>query len=575
MKTQIFSRNNILFVAMSLCLLAKIVWFSYDIFHVILFSSLWKNPFIFFSFWLPKFAVVIFVSSFVFFSRKQSWTIILNVVIDIWICINYLYYHANFVFVNWDSIMLISELKDFTSSLLVYFSLGMGVYPLCTCIYMCIYKHISRNIFVPSFKIGVVAMSIAICLHLCFCKINLRPNNCYSPLCGSMMDDDDVLNAKFQFCIPFYISAPLYNQLLDAESNYIYYHSILSYLPTMFVNGIMNAPLTLNEKDESFLSMHQAAPKNSVPKYNLIVILVESFESWVIKAVDEDGNYYMPYINSIIQNDNVAYFSRIKSQVRHGISADGQLIIQTGLLPLKSGSSAMKYPRNMYPNYAASFDRSILINPCHANMYNQDILSMSYGYQMQINPNDRDPLWEDDYSFARFDSISKAMPIGDKSCIFYITYSTHTPFDRIPMNTNLTFPLIYNDTEIRYLNSFHHIDSLLGEWYQKTWMNLSVKDSTVVIITGDHNVNKFKDTYCPLVIISPSIQKNIQSSALFFQMDIYPTITNLIEIQYPHWEGLGIDLLGKDTNRGILESDAYVLSDKLIRNNYFKRWSSQ
>ena len=55
-------------------------------------------------------------------------------------------------------------------------------------------------------------------------------------------------------------------------------------------------------------------------------------------------------------------------------------------------------------------------------------------------------------------------------------------------------------------------------------------------------------------------------------MDAYPTIRHLIGADTYYWKGFGIDL--SDTThtmaRPINEQDAYIVSDKIIRANYFK-----
>ena len=54
-------------------------------------------------------------------------------------------------------------------------------------------------------------------------------------------------------------------------------------------------------------------------------------------------------------------------------------------------------------------------------------------------------------------------------------------------------------------------------------------------------------------------------------MDAYPTILHLIGCENYYWKGLGVNLLDSvgRSNRPITEQDAYILSDKLIRANYF------
>ena len=57
-------------------------------------------------------------------------------------------------------------------------------------------------------------------------------------------------------------------------------------------------------------------------------------------------------------------------------------------------------------------------------------------------------------------------------------------------------------------------------------------------------------------------------------MDLFPTVLHAIGQMNYAWRGFGIDLLSPDANiylskRPIAPQEAYKLSDKLIRNDYF------
>ena len=75
----------------------------------------------------------------------------------------------------------------------------------------------------------------------------------------------------------------------------------------------------------------------------------------------------------------------------------------------------------------------------------------------------------------------------------------------------------------------------------------------------------------PLIIYSPKITGNPRYTDDAYQMDIYPTYRTLVGAGNYRWNGFGINLMDDTQKRIIPEDDAYVLSDKLIRNNYFQR----
>lgn len=118
----------------------------------------------------------------------------------------------------------------------------------------------------------------------------------------------------------------------------------------------------------------------------------------------------------------------------------------------------------------------------------------------------------------------------------------------------------------------------------------SIRENSTIVITSDHTIFKpamlpdFMDyatqrnlsiasgeNYCPLIIYSPQIKGNIQVDELCYQMDVFLTILHLIGCEDYYWKGFGVNLLDSvaRNNRPITEQEAFVLSDKVIRANYF------
>ena len=126
-------------------------------------------------------------------------------------------------------------------------------------------------------------------------------------------------------------------------------------------------------------------------------------------------------------------------------------------------------------------------------------------------------------------------------------------------------------------------------------MNKIERDSlfanTTVVITGDHTVFKSTmlrefqsfaekynypipkdESYCPLIIYSPAIKERVEINDLCYQMDIFPTILHCIGADDYYWKGFGVNLLDSvaRNNRKITEEEAYSLSDKMIRSDWFR-----
>ena len=76
---------------------------------------------------------------------------------------------------------------------------------------------------------------------------------------------------------------------------------------------------------------------------------------------------------------------------------------------------------------------------------------------------------------------------------------------------------------------------------------------------------------------SPYIDGNFRVDDICYQMDIFPTMLHLIDCGDYYWHGLGVNILDENArqNRGLIEQEAYRISDLMIRNDYFRKRMSK
>ena len=141
----------------------------------------------------------------------------------------------------------------------------------------------------------------------------------------------------------------------------------------------------------------------------------------------------------------------------------------------------------------------------------------------------------------------------------------------------------------KYIKCVNVTDRYLGYMIDSLISN-QLLDSTTIFITGDHTIfhkerrDKFyaycqennlnyrvEGAYCPLVIFSPFISHSTQCDDEAYQMDVFPTVVELLGYDDYYWKGFGVNLMDSSacSNRKISEKTASELSDKLIRSNYF------
>ena len=584
------------FILFALILFLKTMIFHCTCFHSVLISSLWKNPTEFFRFWGGKITPVLFLGSFVFLTKRYGWTVIVHVLTDIWLIANLFYYKANTLFLSVETMKMADNMSGFWDSLLTYMGWDIFIMPIITILYAAIllllHLHKANQRKYPHFAI-TLSLSIAL---MVFCNYAY---GLYIKLWNAQNSTTEEINEKWRMHKKFNYYFPLgvayYYGCKESSVDfnafsfiYVPSFSIISYFPACVVYNILSPvgeiiQLTDFQKKEIGRYIHNEEVDNIVvPKTNLIVILFESMESWAVDSVC--GYTYTPSLHQLRQQEHVLYADKLHSQVRHGVSADGQMINVTGLLPISDGATCRLYGKNDYPNYAHFYNQSAIIDPC-IGVWQQSIITYSYHFKELIEPQGGQH-WGDKEVLERVSEY--ALQQDSSFCILGITISSHLPFahgSTYPKYVVEGMPNIMS----AYLNCLAYTDSCIGTLLDAI-QNSPLAANTTIVISGDHTIFRSKDaemdrfamengipmqtghTFTPLIIYSPEIEGNIQVTDTCYQMDIFPTILHLIGAEDYYWHGFGVNLLDSAArnNRPVSEQEAYRLSDLIIRSDYFR-----
>ena len=176
-----------------------------------------------------------------------------------------------------------------------------------------------------------------------------------------------------------------------------------------------------------------------------------------------------------------------------------------------------------------------------------------------------------------------------------ITMATHSPFIACSKYTPLNLPAGMPENMTNYLRCMHYTDSCWGNFLNKV-DNDSILQNATICFMGDHiifdpNMRSTFAAYCAnnqldydvnsahtaIITYSPNIDQKYIVSETTYQMDAYPTILHLIGCEDYYWKGFGVNLLDSVArkNRPISEQEAFILSDKLIRANWFESYTKE
>lgn len=505
-----------------------------------------------------KVAAALLFASFTFLLRDKRWLILLSFIIDTWFIANLIYMRNNHILLDAEAFNMSSNLHGYFWSVLIYIEWGIDLlFYALTILFCLVYRYTTKS--VRNWRAWIIVVFVSVAFRLSGEAIYVSEH-------------------KTSFdCLPFVRERrePVYGMHFPttvANTSVLYSPAYILSDYFLMINGIQpKRPLV--DSDLQVMTMLDNGQPTDTLQSPLIIILLESLENWVLTP------QIMPNLYRLTQNDHVFYANRIHTQIVGAPSADGQLIVNTGLLPINAGGTCLYYGKHTYPAVMSlAPDSTVCLLPHDLRVWNQTEMSPAYGYDTTICYSDIDTML--------FQKLNALVDEG-KQYIQCITQSTHAPFvseelSHLPLPEDMPW-VMYN-----FIRAFNALDDGLGYFVRKLESDPVLQQYTIVI-TADHRILHYEkrrqmqqyadahdmnlqpmDDCLPLLIYSPKIQGNPRYTNDAFQMDIYPTYMSLLGVKNYRWKGLGIDLLENPT-RPIQESEAYILSDKLIRNNYFSK----
>ena len=574
--------------AFLICIATIILFFKSIYFHALTFGEFPRFEcgmvLTLYKFYMAKLLCPILISSILLLTSKKYWVTLCMLFADLLCLANIIYFKSYDLFLTIDDVLLVGNMDGAWTSIEAYLDMRLLMFPLSTLLWTALPISLKNH---NTLNIKIIQWGGVIFLLSIVGYVNNILIYDYTDACRIAKFSNRPKDIPFTF--KKYCRLPFLGLAMHSIDNrtYVYEQSILSYFPSSVIAFVRDCgkKVELTARDVSLVEKLTNSETNNIhiePTHSVIIILVESLESWVINQCI-DGVELTPFLNKLTSTQKVLYCDKIKSQTLAGNSGDGQMIVNSGLLPLKHGAACMSFYSNVYPNIANLYSSSYTINPW-PYIWNQTVMSKRYGYKQLLEPAPNEE-WQD------ADVLNESSKVIDnvtsKFCVMAITVSMHSPFNRISNRLDLSNHT--PDLLQKYMECVNYTDKCI-EYFVSCQLNDSTRENTTIVITSDHTIFKSavltdfvgyatqqnlsiaaKENYCPLIVYSPQIDGNVQIDELCYQMDIFPTILHLIGCEDYYWKGFGVNLLDSvaRNNRPITEEEAFILSDKIIRANYF------
>lgn len=305
---------------------------------------------------------------------------------------------------------------------------------------------------------------------------------------------------------------------------------------------------------------------------NLIIIQMESMQNFLInKSID--GQEVTPNLNKLLKSS--IYFDNYFAQISQGNSSDAEFMTFNSLYPLSIGSSMLIYPKNDYMSLPKLLkDRGYNTFAIHGGIptfWGRDVAYPFMGIDKFISKNDLDNGNVIGMGLSDNEVFTQAIPIIEQAkrpfMAMIITLSGHHPFVIPESERELRItPGEYSQSFVDYLQSQHYADKHIGIFIDKFIEN-GVLENSLLIVYGDHFGTGWRDSdiqkflsiseplneykkmelkKVPLIIRFPSTQKSGILHRSGGQMDLMPTIANLMGLEKEKMFCFGQDLLNQE-----------------------------
>lgn len=313
---------------------------------------------------------------------------------------------------------------------------------------------------------------------------------------------------------------------------------------------------------------------------NVIFIIVESLNADVIGR-KVAAREVTPTLNALLGTEGTFAALDMRTQIRQGGSGDGQLIYNTGLMPLSDDVTSLTVvPRAHFAPLASMLGRHTAgaVFADDGRSWNQTVAFNRFGFdKVYTSEEDAGAVAERGADGAMFDRALEVVRTARQPFMLeMVTISMHVPFDDPGVtgydcfdNAGLT------DNERGYLRMTAYFDAELARFINGL-KALGVWDDTILVLASDHSQNiavdaseRAGDDAMPILFMAVNTGVTRTVDQTVYQTDVFPTLLDIAGVTGVPYRGVGVSMLrpgARDTDRIPAEdrvSDLILRGDRL------------
>lgn len=326
---------------------------------------------------------------------------------------------------------------------------------------------------------------------------------------------------------------------------------------------------------------------------NVIVVQMESLQNFLI-GLELNGEEVTPVLNGLARHH--FYFPRFYQQVGQGNTSDAEFVVNTSLYIPPNAAAADAYVGKRLPSLprllkAAGY-QTVTFHTNVVEFWNRGELYRAIGFDRYYDKKffgEEDKVFfgaSDEVLYARTaEELERISRTGRPFYAHVISMTAHHPFT-IPEEKHLmTLPDQLKDTMVgHYILAQRYADHALGQFLAEL-KERGLWDNSLILIYGDHvGLPKFslhegeKELLktmtgreydypdmlnVPLIIVAPGYTYPAKFGQVGGQVDLLPTIANLLGLPLDEQVHFGQDLLNQ-TGYNLLPQRYYLPSGSFL-----------
>ncbi|MQS53601.1 LTA synthase family protein [Companilactobacillus mishanensis] len=333
---------------------------------------------------------------------------------------------------------------------------------------------------------------------------------------------------------------------------------------------------------------------------NIFVIHLESFQQYLIDY-KWDGQEVTPNLNKIYHEDNTLSFDNFFNQVGQGKTADAELMLENSLFGLPEGAAMVTDgTSNTFQAAPAILDQhGYTTASFHGDVpsfWNRDNTYKSWGYDYFFSSNFYKEKKDYNVGYGMKDKIflrDSAQYIQQLPQPFYaklITVTNHYPYMLDKKNQSITKTDTGDSTVDGYVQTAKYLDEAIGEFMD--WLKATGLDKTsMVVFYGDHygisdnhkkamskitgikNFDEFDNAQyqrVPFMMHMDGLKGGVNHT-YGGEIDVLPTLLNMVGVNDSNMIQFGSDLLSKDHSQVVAFRNGDFVSPKVTKvgSNYY------